>query len=203
MNETKTAKLIRLRKELEEARSWVLCARDPVWAEDWVSQLEYKISLLDCEPPDELSVKHLKTMKKSYLARLLTWARRGRAAILAIALLCLCNAPAWAAIDDKLAVRAVMGEASGEGYRGMYAVSHAIRNRGHLRGVYGKRAKRIYKESWRVWRKAQAAWRASATGADPTRGATHWENVREFGRPYWAKSMRQTAVIGQHVFYKV
>lgn len=36
---------------------------------------------------------------------------------------------------------------------------------------------------------------------DITNGATHYENVKAFGTPYWAKDMKITAIIGNHTFY--
>jgi len=37
---------------------------------------------------------------------------------------------------------------------------------------------------------------------DPTFGATHYENIKAFGIPYWAKEMVVTCKIGVHTFYK-
>jgi len=104
------------------------------------------------------------------------------------------------AIPDDLAIRAIIGEASSEGYPGMIAVACAIRNRGHLRGVYGLKAKHVDNEPQWVWDMARQAWRES-TSTDIVRGATHWENLA-FGAPYWAKSMEMTVKIGVHTFYK-
>lgn len=103
-----------------------------------------------------------------------------------------------AQIKDEEAIRAVLGEARGEGYRGMYAVACAIRNRGHLKGVYGLRAS-MPDLTPDLWQKASKAWFSSLSGPDVTNGATHWENVRAFGRPYWASD--KTTTIGNHVFY--
>lgn len=43
-------------------------------------------------------------------------------------------------ISDKEAVQCLLGEARGEGFNAMVAHAEAIRNRGHLRGVYGCKA---------------------------------------------------------------
>ena len=105
------------------------------------------------------------------------------------------------AIKDGDAVRAIIGEAANQGDDGMLAVAAAIRNRGTLKGVYGYKAKHVDTQPAWVWAKARRAWAMSATN-DPTRGATHWENIKAFGQPYWAKSLTVTTNIGDHRFYK-
>jgi len=107
---------------------------------------------------------------------------------------------ASAEIPEKLAIRALIGEASGEGYRGMLAVAGALRNRGTLRGVYGVNAKHIDREPQWVWDMARKAWAASLD-QDITGGADHWESIK-FKKPYWADSMTKTVLIGSHQFYK-
>jgi hypothetical protein len=37
---------------------------------------------------------------------------------------------------------------------------------------------------------------------DFTNGATHFENIKDFGVPYWAKDMVITLELGRHTFYK-
>lgn len=78
-------------------------------------------------------------------------------------------------IDEKRAVNAIIGEAEGEGYRGMLAIAGAIRNRGHLIGVYGEKAPRVIgkKYSLKTLQLAKQAWRESANN-DITNGADHW-----------------------------
>ena len=83
----------------------------------------------------------------------------------------------------------------------MLAVAGAIRNRGTLSGVYGLRNPAVTKQPAWVWTRARHAWAASATN-DITGGATHWENVKAFGLPDWARGMQQTAAIKDHVFFK-
>lgn len=116
------------------------------------------------------------------------------------AVLLLSLRPAHAQIRDDLAVRAIMGEASGEGYKGMLAVAGAIRNRQSLNGVYGLHAKHSQHESKATWDLARKAWAESAT-QDITGAATHWDNVSR-KTPYWAKSMVVTIRIGRHTFYR-
>lgn len=105
-----------------------------------------------------------------------------------------------AQISRGKAIRAIIGEAAGEGYEGMLAVACAIRNRGTLRGVYGIKAKHIDRESKLTWILAERAWDESER-VDVVDGATHWEST-DFKRPVWAKNMSVTARIGKHVFYK-
>lgn len=89
-------------------------------------------------------------------------------------------------------VRAVMGEASGEGFTGMKAIACAIRNRGTLKGVYGLRAKHIDKEPKRVWDMAQKAWEESAK-EDITNGATHWGS--KIVDKEWIKKMERSGFV--------
>lgn len=104
-------------------------------------------------------------------------------------------------ISDRDAVRAIVGEAANQGKDGMLAIAGAIRNRGHLRGVYGLKNPIADKQPEWVWKQAEAAWAGSKTN-DLTMGATSWENVKAFGVPYWAKSYDITKKIGDHTFFK-
>lgn len=100
-------------------------------------------------------------------------------------------------------VLCVIGEAEGEGYNGMLAVSEAIRNRGTLKGVYGCNAKRVTGRLYsdETLRIASQAWKDSRGFSDITHGATHWEGTA-FPVPYWAEGMIVTATIGRQRFYK-
>lgn len=98
-------------------------------------------------------------------------------------------------------MRAIVGEAGGEGYEGMYAVAHAIRNRGTLKGVYGADSPMVDKQPRWVFEQAALAWEESEDGDDPTKGATHWESV-DFKKPLWAYKMTETLRLNKHVFYK-
>ena len=102
---------------------------------------------------------------------------------------------------DKEAIRAIVGEASNQGYDGMYAVACSVKNRGHLRGVYGLKAPHVESEPSWVWKMASEAFYASLQGTDVTNGATHWEST-DFPTPYWVKDMEITYKLGKHVFYK-
>ena len=103
-------------------------------------------------------------------------------------------------INDNLAIRAIIGEASNQGYQGMLALAVGIRNRGTLQGVYGLKAKHIDKESQWVWSLAKRAWQESKYNR--IHSGTHWENIKAFGKPYWVKSMKEVYRYKNHVFYK-
>ena len=104
-------------------------------------------------------------------------------------------------ISKQKAVRAIIGEASNQGYQGMLAVACAIRNRGTLSGVYGVNSKHIDKEPQWVFKQAEKAWQESEK-KDITNGATNWENCKAFGTPYWASSMTKVYQHKDHIFYK-
>ena len=101
-------------------------------------------------------------------------------------------------------VRAIIGEASGEGYNGMLAIASALRRRGSLRGVYGIKAKHIESEPGSTWVKARKAWK-EGKHKDITNGANGWgskEDVKKFKKQKWWKKATVTKTIGNHVFYK-
>jgi len=107
--------------------------------------------------------------------------------------------------------KGILGEAVGEGYRGMYAVACVYRNRIHqgmplgcvalgrkdLDKFVGKClpfhhliAKKVVRDVF------------ENNAKDITGGATHYDNVEAFGMPSWAKNMQVTCRIGRHTFWK-
>lgn len=106
--------------------------------------------------------------------------------------------------SDHDAILSVIGEAENQGFEGMLAVSHAIRNRGTLKGVFGLAAPRVKQHKYTeiTYKQARKAWMDSAHTPDITNGATNWENESNFGIPYWAHDMKMVAVIGDHVFMR-
>lgn len=117
-------------------------------------------------------------------------------------------------ITDSQAVNAILGEAEDQGLLGMTALGEAIRNRGSLKGVYGYKAivikdgnyyrktkKGLIPISKATVKQAEEAWKASAT-SNYVLGADHWENVKAFGMPSWAKNMQITLEHKNHVFFK-
>lgn len=106
-----------------------------------------------------------------------------------------------AEIPQRDAVRAIVGEAANQGYKGQLAVAGAIRNRGTLRGVYGLKNPIADKQPAWVWKQAERAWLESRTN-NIVGGADHWEAVGNFGVPKWASNMTVTVVIKDHTFYQ-
>lgn len=109
------------------------------------------------------------------------------------------------ASEPPVQVRAIIGEAEGEGYTGMLAIAGAIRNRGTLKGVYGLHAPRVRKHlySQHTLALATQAWIASRS-LDITKGATGWGSAKDveiFKKSSWWPSVYFTAHIGNHYFY--
>lgn len=132
-------------------------------------------------------------------------ARLKIAAVLIAALLL--PAIARAEVPSNLAVRAIVGEAAGEGFYAMSAHAHAIRNRGTLDGVYGLNATHSKNEPEWVWKQARMAWGLSSKTIDPTRGASYWFSEDDLKllnrkRPKWFLSLEPTVKIGSTTFYK-
>ena len=105
--------------------------------------------------------------------------------------------------------KVIMAEAVSEGYGGMYAVACVIRNRGGaLKGFCGAKRKNLDQFCRKQGQKyiqlakmiEQQVFQMNAE--DITNGATHFENVEKFGKPYWAEHMIVTAKIGNHTFFK-
>lgn len=117
-----------------------------------------------------------------------------------VACLLLLSTRVFGEVVDTQAVRAIIGEAARDGYRGMLGVACAIRNRGTLQGVVGLHAPHIDQESDKTWRLAWKAW-ADSRLKDVTKGATHWDGT-QFKRPYWSFGMTETVIIGHNRFYK-
>ena len=112
----------------------------------------------------------------------------------------LIHSSVWAdTISDAQAVRAIIGEASNQGYVGMYAVASGIRNRGSLKGVYGLKAKHVDLEPKWVWDMARKAWKESKVKR--LHIGDYWENIKTFGTPSWVKGMKEVYRIKDHVFY--
>lgn len=89
-------------------------------------------------------------------------------------------------ITDDKAIAAIVGEYAEEDDHGMRLIAHAIRNRGHLRGVYGLNAKHSKYESRKIWVLAATAWFESAYEPDPLKGADSWwskDDVKKKGFP--------------------
>jgi spore germination cell wall hydrolase CwlJ-like protein len=127
--------------------------------------------------------------------------KKGKTMRILLMLLIMLSSTAYA---EQKEVLCVIGEAEGEGFEGMYAVAHGLRNRGHLKGVYGCNAPRVINKMYssKTLDLARKAWADSKLGEDPTKGATLWENVVAFGKPSWYNGVEITSVIGSHTFFK-
>lgn len=108
------------------------------------------------------------------------------------------------AATSRLPVRIIAAEAGNQQFRTMVGVGEVIRHRGGFKGfsVLKKDLDSIWKHELPSTRhKARLAWVLSAM-TDFSKGATHFENVRAFGRPPWASEMKETAVLDGFVFFK-
>lgn len=108
---------------------------------------------------------------------------------------------ARAEIPEPQALRILIGEASGEGEKGMQAVAEVLRRRDSVRGFYGLNAPHVDKQPAWVWSMARRAWYKSAT-SDITRGADHFEGTA-FKTPKWARNKTPVVIIGRQKFYKL
>ena len=107
--------------------------------------------------------------------------------------------------------KGVIGEAIGEGYNGMYAVTCVYRNRinaGLPLGCVALKRKDLDNFVAREGKKSEIQAKEivekvfEENGKDISNGATHYEFIERYGIPYWAKGMKKTAKIGNHTFYK-
>jgi len=116
--------------------------------------------------------------------------------------------PVQPAVDEATAVACILGEARASGYEGMLAIAGAIRNRGHVRGVYGCTAdfssEMAYIRAKGIDQMAVRAWQESAN-RDITGGADHWGGRTCDAK--WIQTMRrkgfvQTAEVGGNLFFR-
>lgn len=125
-------------------------------------------------------------------------------AVVTTALIVLLVSPAIAAINEVDAVHAILGESRDQGYKGMYAVACAIRNRGTLKGVHGAKAN-VNDASPKIIQEAYKAWSLSEKGPDVTFGATNFlsdYDIRTAGhKADWRFKMKETAYIFDTHFY--
>lgn len=123
-------------------------------------------------------------------------------AVILATILILCAGLAQAGeIPEDDAVRILIGEAANQGKVGMIAVAEVLRKRGSTKGFCGLKGKHVDSQPAWVWEMARKAWRASEK-TNYTRGATHFENLEDFGTPYWAENMEVVFVHKDHTFYR-
>lgn len=126
--------------------------------------------------------------------------------------------------DVETLARTLWGEARGEGKEGMAAVASVIMNRVKRGGWFGSSITKVCKKplQFSCWNEgdpncekmlevteidkqyaqalAIAEKAVAGTLPDPTGGATHYHEYKIL--PKWAKSLKQTTQIGNHIFYK-
>lgn len=126
-------------------------------------------------------------------------------------IVCLIAGCAWSYdIPRDRAVNAIIGEAENQGFQGMLAVACGIVNRGTLHGVYGEHSPRVKNRLYspKILNQANLAWSLAThpdieDNCDFLGGATHWENIKAFGKPSWVYGMKETYRYKDHVFYKI
>ena len=104
-------------------------------------------------------------------------------------------------------VRVVIGEAADQGYRGMLAVAEVLRARNwDPTGFSGSKRKDLVdfveRQPRRVRQEGRRAVEEARSGSFTVGGATHFENVRRFGIPWWAKGMKETVKVKDHTFWR-
>jgi hypothetical protein len=104
-------------------------------------------------------------------------------------------------ITDDVAVKIIVSEAADQGLKGMICVGEVIRHRNSTAGFYGYKSNRIIDQPKAIWIMAKRAWELSAH-TNYTQGADHFENVRRFGEPSWARYCVKTYEYKDHIFYK-
>lgn len=158
---------------------------------------------------DYIWEKHLEEQDRILLEWVALMSGVATAILMAVVMVCLWQGEASASeITDSQAVHCILGEAQGEyrthGRKAFLAVAEGIRNRGHIRGVYGCKADMSkdmpYLKAKGLDDAALYAWWESER-TNIVNGADHWESI-DFSEPWWAKDMIVTAKVGKHVFYK-
>jgi hypothetical protein len=122
--------------------------------------------------------------------------------------------PAWAQtkITTEQAVQCILGEVRGEyakyGQESFDALASALRNRGHLGGVYGCKAnftKEIpYLKAKGLYESAKKAWLQSAN-SDFVAGAQYWGSTivdLKWIAEMESKGFKLTKIVGKTAYYK-
>lgn len=88
---------------------------------------------------------------------------------------CLISVECFASVTDTEAVTVILGAASDESYKEMYAIACALKNSDTTEGVF-ERVADISNLPQELKDEALRAWTDAKTGLDVTLGATEWEN---------------------------
>lgn len=106
--------------------------------------------------------------------------------------------------DSGLAVQVILGEAANQTFKGKIAVGEVIRERGEIKG-FSSMLKDLHafekQQPEKVRDEARLAWILSRF-TNFTKDADHFDNIKQFGVPEWAKDMEKTVKIGNTQFYK-
>ena len=126
-------------------------------------------------------------------------------------LLILLSTPAYAYVSNDQAVTVILGAASDESYKEMYAIASALRNKDTTDGVW-ERVADISNLPESLKAEALRAWKDSENGEDTTLGATGWENddinggyIRPGSDELTSRRIPKkevTVKIGRHTFHK-
>lgn len=103
-------------------------------------------------------------------------------------------------LPEAKAVRAILGEAGGTGFKGMLAVACALRHRGTFHGVYGLNNPVVDRQPAWAWKLARRAWLASRK-QDTVAGANHWGNAQDVAKGTFA-GMQFTVAVGGNYFFR-
>lgn len=106
--------------------------------------------------------------------------------------------------EGSKAVKIIVGEAADQNFRGKLAVAEVIRNRGGTKGFSSAKKdldKFFSQQPPRTRSEARMAWVISRF-TNVSGGADHFDNVKKFGEPEWAKGMKKTAVIDDMQYYR-
>lgn len=126
----------------------------------------------------------------------------------AVVLLLMLPAQAWAEPNWQHIENTLIAEAANQGYDGMLAVAEVMRARSwNMRPFCASKRKDlaafVARQPQRVRDNAHKALQAARAGSMTVMGATHYENVRAFGVPKWAKGLKPVATVGEHVFWRI
>lgn len=119
-----------------------------------------------------------------------------------LSLLLFFSSNAYADVTRAQAIRAIVGEATGQGLDGMTAVGEVIRHLNSIKTMQGYKAMAWRREPESVWNMAGHAWDRSAH-TNLTKGATLFENIYRFGFPKSWDPMKVVCVanIRDHWFF--
>ncbi len=104
-------------------------------------------------------------------------------------------------IPSDVAAKIIVSEGADQGLKGMICIGEVLRLRGSVKGFYGYKSNTMKIQPKSVWEMAAQAWQQSAY-THYTKGADHFENIRRFGEPWWARYCVKTFEYKDHVFYK-